>query len=269
MNLPLFILDTFTSTRFKGNPAAVCCLEEPVGHLNMLAVAKELNLPVTAFITKRQGSIGNYSIQYFTPVTEISACGHATLGATAVVSERDNIPTAVFHTMNGVSIATSVENGLISMAYLRYGISQAVVDFEMLNSLHIDNYKSAGYCNELETLFIELESPALLRGISPDYNKLLTSSHVIKEVVITSVSDNDEYDFLLRSFCPWIGIDEDPATGSVHSVLAGFWSERLNKNKLKAFQASERGGEVIVTNDNDTVQIAGRCVNVVKGVLTI
>ncbi len=73
----------------------------------------------------------------------------------------------------------------------------------------------------------------------------------IIEVVVTSISDTPEYDFLLRSFCPWIGIDEDPVTGSVHTVLAGFWKERLGKEQLKAYQASARGGEILVRYYDD------------------
>lgn len=77
------------------------------------------------------------------------------------------------------------------------------------------------------------------------------------------------YDYLLRSFCPWIGIDEDPVTGSVHSVLAGFWTKKLNKNKLKAFQCSERGGELFVTSFSDKVELGGKMITILKGDISL
>lgn len=88
-------------------------------------------------------------------------------------------------------------------------------------------------------------------------------------MVITSLSDDKRYDFLLRSFCPWIGIDEDPVTGSVHSVLAGFWEERLGKKSLTAYQASFRGGEVFVKSFAEKVELGGKSVIVLKGELKL
>jgi predicted PhzF superfamily epimerase YddE/YHI9 len=100
-----------------------------------------------------------------------------------------------------------------------------------------------------------------LRALSPDYSRLVqSSSAVLKEVVVTSRSDHAPYDFLLRSFCPWIGINEDPVTGSVHTVLAHFWKEKLGKNSLTAYQASERGGEVYLKALDNAVELGGNMV---------
>ena len=114
------------------------------------------------------------------------------------------------------------------------------------------------YAKNLKQFFIELEDPLLLKTVQPDFVKLISADNSITEVVLTSVSDVSKYDFILRSFCPWIGIDEDPVTGSVHSVLAGYWRTRLNKNELKAYQASDRGGEIFVTALPGNVEIGGK-----------
>jgi PhzF family phenazine biosynthesis protein len=265
MTVPVYIIDTFTSVAFRGNPTGVCLLPEPVSDQTQLAIAKELNFPVTAFIVPD----GRNNIRYFTPLTEIPACGHATLAAARVTFDRQNADQITFYTINGVAIGITLQNGIIVMTYPRYELEATTINKDLLESLSITGFVSAGICNELETLFIELDSAAVLRAIQPDYKKMVASDPFIKEVVITSVADTRDYDFLLRSFCPWIGIDEDPVTGSVHAVLANFWKQRLHKSKLKAYQCSERGGELLITAFDDKVELGGKTVVLMKGEMTI
>lgn len=269
MKFPAYIIDTFTKTPFTGNPTGVCYLPKEISAASMLSIAKELNFPVTAFVLKKEADADAYAIRYFTPLMEIPACGHATLAAVKVVQIQAATHINKFYTINQTVIETISKDELIMMSYPKYELSPYTPSQEIIDSLHIHTYKTAGYSAQLETLFIELESPALLRTLQPDYPKLLASSNIIKEVVITSVSDKEHYDYLLRSFCPWIGIDEDPVTGSVHSVLAGFWKERLNKNNLKAYQASARGGELLIQSFEDKVEIGGKTVIVLQGEINL
>lgn len=255
MQLPTYIIDTFTAPGLTGNPTAVCYVEKNADDNTMQTIATELNFPVTAFINKLTDE---YQIKYFTPTTQIPACGHATLAAAKAAQLHDGITSPTFKTTINIIIKTSAESDVIMMRYPKYNLQPIEISEAMLQSLQLKNYKSAGYCTELEAIFIELDDAATLKTIQPDYPKLVASHAITKEVVITSVSDDKNYDFLLRSFCPWIGIDEDPVTGSVHSVLAGLWGEKLNKNELKAYQASERGGEILVRNYNDKAEIGGR-----------
>jgi PhzF family phenazine biosynthesis protein len=271
MQITTYILDTFTSVPFKGNPTAVCLLTDEVNADKMLLIANELSLPVTAFITKSLQHNDQYSIRYFTSVTEIPACGHATLAAAKVammVTEEDNNQRQ-FITINNVVIDTECDDALVFLYYPQYNMQPYEVSESTLNGLGIGSYKTAGICEELETLFIELNDPKALRNVQPDYPMLVNSNNAIKEVVITSVSDTDEFDFLLRSFCPWIGIDEDPVTGSVHSVLAEFWQQRLGKSSMKVFQASPRGGEVFVEVLDDRVKLGGDTVMIMKGEISL
>jgi len=265
--MQFFWLDTFTSNAFGGNPTPVCYLTDDIDNASMLSIAKEFNQPVTAFIKRL--SEEKYSIQYVTPTTEIPACGHATLAAAAVVSQVDEIERAFFLTKNNRTIETVVKDGLVNMSYPKYEIKDAKPSQQLLDSMDIDTYSMAGICDELETLFIELQNAEELKRVSPDYQKMVTSSDDIKEVVITSVSDDEGYDYLLRSFCAWIGIDEDPVTGSVQAALAPYWSARLNKKVLKACQASERRGEFVVHIKDDEVTISGDYVLLLKGEIKI
>jgi len=269
MRSNFFVIDTFTSTPFKGNPTGVCITPQKLSTDQMLSIARKLNFPVTAFIEKHTTPQSACTIKYFTPTTEIPACGHATLASAKVIFELDSIVATTFTTIEGLAIAVRLENEIVVMSYPVYLMETAEVSKELLDSLALCNYKSAGYCKELQTLFIELDDPAVLKSLQPDFKQLVSSSDKIKEVVITSISDIAGYDYLLRSFCPWIGIDEDPVTGSVHSVLGGFWKTRLNKTTLKAFQCSERGGELFVTAYGDKVELGGKTVTILKGEISL
>jgi PhzF family phenazine biosynthesis protein len=170
-----------------------------------------------------------------------------------------------FTTIHNLKIKAVWENDIVWLSYPVYSLNQYVPEKELMKSLGLSRYLSAGICVELETLFIELENATTLKAINPDYALLIKSNTEIKEVVITSVSDESQYDFMLRSFCPWIGIDEDPVTGSVHSVLAAFWKVRLGKEMLTAYQASSRGGEVFVKSFEERVELGGKSVVVLRG----
>lgn len=268
MLIPIYIVDSFTSTKFKGNPTAVCVLKNRLDYDIMHSIARELNFPVTAFIGITAEN-NNYNICYFTITGEIPACGHATLAAAKVVSELISNDSTQFKTVENITIKTKRKDEIIFMTYPKFTTVNFDIPKGTLKSLGITHYNPVGFCKELETLFIELEDPKQLRELQPNYKLLTESTNQVKEIVITSVSDNVGYDFLLRSFCPWIGIDEDPVTGSVHSVLAGFWKNKLGKNELTAYQESERGGEIEVKAFDDKVELGGRATIVLKGELIL
>jgi len=260
----VFIIDTFTSVPYRGNPTAVCFVTDGANSNELLSIAAELNLPVTAFIINTKNK-DEFKIRYFTSTTEIPACGHATLAAARILFEEHSNEALYFTTIHKIKIKAVWENGTVWLSYPVYTLNQYVPEKELMKSLGLSRYLSAGICVELETLFIELEDATTLKAINPDYTLLIKSNTEIKEVVITSVSDESRYDFMLRSFCPWIGIDEDPVTGSVHSVLATFWKARLGKEMLTAYQASSRGGEVFVKSFEEQVELGGKSVIVMRG----
>lgn len=271
MKLSTWFIDTFTSTPFKGNPSWVCLIEEELSSDVMQSIANELNCPVTAFIKKKPGTNNSFDIRYFTPITEITACGHGTLASAKFVVHQQSAGNAfVFHTVNEVAIRTVMnEDGTIMMTYPAYKLEDWVVDDRLVAALGLGNYKTVGYSQDLETLFIELESVEALRTIQPDYQKMVASNDEIKEVVITCASNTPEFDYYLRSFCPWIGIDEDPVTGSVHGVLGNFWKKRVHKEKMSAHQASPRGGNLVIRAFDDRVEIGGSAVILLKGEMNL
>ena len=268
MTLPIYIVDSFTSRAFAGNPTAVCIAAEALEYDKMLNIAREMNCPVTAFLTKREKDL--YDIRYFTTITEISACGHGTLGSSKIIlNEFTDRPSIDFHTIDDIKIRAAISGENILMTYPVLMMEDFQVPEQLLSSLGIKSYKTHGYSPQLETLFIELDDSNLLKKIRPDFDRLRLSNDVIKEVVLTAPADESPFDYILRSFCPWIGIDEDPVTGSVHSVLGPFWSRQLKKTNMKVYQASRRGGEILVNAFDDRVEIGGNSVIILRGEIII
>lgn len=267
MKFNLFFVDAFSSTPFRGNPTSVCYVNTLPSPGQMQTIAAELNLPVSVFICKRPEHENHYDIRYFTPITEIPACGHGTLGAARIAMMMEQTGLITFHTAEGRALAATARKDNIMMSYPRFDWRPTQPEKETLQSLGIDHFLAAAFSPELETLFIEIESAAQLKNIQPDYARMVQSSNTIAEVVVTTASDDPNFDYLLRSFCPWIGIDEDPVTGSVHSVLGVYWQHRLQKNKLKAYQASQRSGEILIDASVDKIDIGGKTVIVMQGQL--
>lgn len=265
MKIDTYILDTFTSERFRGNPTAVCVSKNQLDSGLMHNIAMELGFPVTAFCTLAASS-EPIQIRYFTITGEIPACGHATLGAAYVLLEPHSDRVS-FVTGEGLKLQAKADEKGIFLTYPKYEARPYDVTQEFFDSLGLEK-QSATFCAELETVFIEVE-PVVLRSLAPDFKRLIASNSDCKEVVVTSISDDSRYDFLLRSFCPWIGIDEDPVTGSVHSVLTPMWASKLGKSGLTAYQASKRGGVVRVRDNKDSVEIGGDCVFVLSGEMPV
>jgi predicted PhzF superfamily epimerase YddE/YHI9 len=256
--MKVYFIDTFTVTPGSGNPTVVCFPPDKLTEQEMQSLARDWQVPVSAFVHARADE--QYDIRYFTTTTEIPACGHATLAAARAVFDNEVKHKVSFVTIENLILDAEQRSSIIVMTYPSYTLADYAVSPGILHSLQLTSCKSSGLCTELESLFIELDDPALLRNLQPDYRAMMDSDPSLKEIVITSKSDDPAYDFLLRSFCPWIGIDEDPVTGSVHSVLAGFWEKRLHKKELVAWQASPNGGKLFVRSFEDKVELGGESV---------
>ncbi|MEW5313330.1 MAG: hypothetical protein WDW38_004907 [Sanguina aurantia] len=111
-----------------------------------------------------------------------------------------------------------------------------------------------------------------LRDMRPDTAAMMlaVSKSVVSGVVVTLHEDDSEFDFVSRFFGPWMGITEDPVTGSAHTVLGPYWADRLGKTTLSARQCSARGGELTVRVDESAgrVLITGSAVIVIRGSFT-
>lgn len=269
MNILTYIVDAFTDEAFKGNPAGICILEENIDEDMMQAIAMELNLSETAFVKKIGES--NYSIRYFSPKMEIPFCGHATLGSSKVILDKNNLETVTFHTKNGLQISSIVEDEYITMEFPVYETQEESISLKMLKALGLQKIENARYAVEPKMLLIEISSSKELFDLEPNFNLLVKSNKTINGVIVTANSQNTRYDFYSRYFWPWSGSNEDPVTGAAHSVLSKYWADKLSKIELKAFQASKRGGYLnLKLNEAHTLlKVKSNAVIVLKGTINI
>lgn len=264
MKIKTFIVDAFTDKAFKGNPAGVCLLDEPIESILMQSIANELNLSETAFITKIKDE--KFNIRYFTPTTEIGFCGHATLASAKVLITKQNKNHIAFNTFHNLKISAENEGQCIKMNFPLYGTIDYSVPQELYDAFGINDPVGKGWAKELDMLVIEVESKQILEGLQPNFEKAIQSSDEIREVVVTSRSTNKEYDFYSRCFCPWVGINEDPVTGAAHSVLAKYWGDKLNTSCLNAYQVSRRGGHMKLNiTSNNTLDVRSNAVITFEG----
>ena len=242
MKIQTFIVDSFTDQPFSGNPAGVCLLEKALDYGLMQNIATELNLSETAFILPIQEKKNSYSIQYFTPTVEVDFCGHATLAAAKVTLEKTGASEVQFQTVHNLELKALKGEKDIILYFPIYQTVNHAFDKQLLEAFGIKNPIAVKYAKDLDMVVVEIADKETLINLKPDFQKAVNTSTSIKELVVTCKSNDDEYDFYSRCFCPWIGINEDPVTGAAHAVLASYWATELNKSEMKAFQLSKRGG---------------------------
>lgn len=267
-SIPLFQVDAFTNQPYAGNPAAVCILRQPENVAWMQAVASEMNLSETAFIVPEK-DVHSFNLRWFTPITEVDMCGHATLASAHILWETGMLPAeqpVSFYTKSGLLVCRNNGNWpepkWIEMDFpstpekpipipeglqLALGISPKYVGMSQFDYL------------------VEVDSEETVRNLKPNFTLLKTFS--VRGVIVTAPSSAPEFDFVSRFFAPAVGINEDPVTGSAHCCLAPFWGHRLEKVTMKAYQASARGGVVKLELLNQRVLISGQALTVLKGTL--
>ncbi|KAL6850494.1 hypothetical protein ACP4OV_021121 [Aristida adscensionis] len=284
------VVDAFAAGPFKGNPAAVCLLEDAADERWMQSVAAEFNLSETAFLLRNSSpSAGagaaapRFQLRWFTPVAEVDLCGHATLASArflfaSVLAEHD--AAVEFTTKSGILTAKKVPApaaaGVSGEGSMFIELDFPMIDVvechpaevpsipETLNGASVVSvHKSAA-----GDLIVELSSGEKLASISPNISEIKVCSG--PGLILTGPAPTGSYyDFFTRYFAPNFGIDEDPVTGSIHCVLAPYWGGKLGKQKLTAFQASPRGGTLYLELEPAArrVRIQGEAVIVMTGTL--
>lgn len=263
--IPIYHVDAFTSEPFKGNPGAVAFLDKPASPEWMQNIAAEMNLSETAFIVPREDN--GFDLRWFTPTVEIELCGHGTLLTAHALWESGKLNAtqeARFHTLSGELIARK-NNDFIEMDFPVIRNRNEQIPETAINAIGLSGKKfiSSRGVRENDNYIVEVESESLVRSLQPDFKQLLDALQC--GVIVTARSETSKFDFISRFFDPAYGIDEDPVTGSAHCMLAPYWSDKLNKNNLKAYQASSRGGEVNVRLNGDRVILSGKAVTVMVG----
>jgi PhzF family phenazine biosynthesis protein len=262
MTLHITQVDSFTNRPFAGNPAGVCILSKAAAEAWMLNVASEMNLAETAFLVPQRDG---YDLRWFTPTVEVDLCGHATLASAHVLWEDGHLePTAQarFHTKSGLLTADKrdswIELDFPSTPPAPADAPPGLIDALGAKALFIGRSKF--------DYLVELADETTVRKLDPD---LAAIGRVpARGVIVTSRANKGRYDFVSRFFAPQSGVSEDPVTGSAHCALAPYWSAKLGKKELMAYQASARGGEIRLRLEGDRVRLGGQAVTVLRGELT-
>jgi predicted PhzF superfamily epimerase YddE/YHI9 len=267
---PLHIINAFVvaSNPFSGNPAAVCLLNQPREESWLQSVAAQMNLSETAFLLPIERS-SNWELRWFTPRAEVDLCGHATLASAHFLWQNRFVPAehpAIFRTRSG-QLSCNKSGDWIEMDFpAEPPIPGDDAPPQLLTALNASGQIVGKKRNRFDYL-IELPHEEALRSLKPDLRALATLR--IRGIIVTARSSDSKYDFVSRFFAPAVGVDEDPVTGSAHCCLAPYWSAKLGKSEMVAYQASPRGGIVRVTAKGDRVLLAGQAVTVLSGALCV
>lgn len=255
-----FIVAAFTDTAFRGNPAGVClCDGAPPAPATMQAIAAELRQPETAFVS-RDGD--GWAIRWFSPVTEVELCGHATLAAAAVLWATGAAAQAqIAFDSAGGPLAAERDGGLIWLDFPALPGVAAPPPPEVAACVDVAWIAAARHG---ERWLLECADAGAVRSARPDFARLRATG--IRSLILTAPSDVAGYDIVSRNFAPIVGVDEDQVTGSAHACLAPHWRGRLGP-ALTCWQASPRGGAVRTRLAGDRVALGGSAVIAFSGVL--
>ncbi len=258
---PLYQLDAFTSGPFTGNPAAVCVLKEWLSDDIMQKIALENNLSETAFIVP-DGS--EWLIRWFTPLTEVDLCGHATLASSFVVMNilQPGRETVVFGTEKMGVLKVRKKGDMFELDFPADTLHKCTLPDLIKESMGKDPLDC--FMGRSDYLLLYRTEKDIL-DLKPDFGKLKKADG--RGVIATA--PGSDTDFVSRFFAPQAGIDEDPVTGSAHTTLTPFWSGRLGKTTMKARQLSPRGGYLECTLTGDRTLIAGHALLYLKGEISI
>jgi PhzF family phenazine biosynthesis protein len=265
----LHIVDAFADTPFRGNPAAVCVMNEPGEESWMQSVASEMNLSETAFLVPA-GEPGSFGLRWFTPKAEVRLCGHATIGGAHVLWSENLAPANEalrFATHSGELTAVRRDGGWIELDFPALEAHETAPPMELLIATGAEPVYAG---RSRDDMLIELASEDEVRRLAPDFAALLEIPNIRGLIATARATDpNCGYDFVSRFFAPAVGVNEDPVTGSAHCVLGPHWSLRLGKTELTGYQASSRGGLVKVGVAGDRIKLRGQAITVLRGSLTV
>jgi PhzF family phenazine biosynthesis protein len=259
MEIPIYQVDAFSSHVFRGNPAAVCPLENWLPDDTLQAIASENNLAETAYFVPTGQ---RFHLRWFTPGCEVDLCGHATLASAFVLFQYLNQPgeTIFFDTKSG-ELTVTRSGDLLTMDFPSRPPKTIEADPRVVAAI-------GG--NPLEVLaardvVLAYETEAEVLALSPDMAALSKLDHF----GFIATAPGTKSDFVSRFFAPAKGVPEDPVTGSAHSTLIPYWAKKLGKTELLARQVSKRTGELYCKLEGDRVKIAGHAAPYLKGTISV
>jgi len=254
-SIPFFQVDAFADRPLTGNPAAVMPLERWLDDRLMLAIAAENNLSETAFTVPSDSDDSDFDLRWFTPAAEVELCGHATLAAGHILMTGHLVR---FATKSGMLIV-SRRDELLELDMRAANLTE-VREPELCAALGLPDspiWLADGYN---DAAVIEVSDETAVRSVAPDFRALKA---IHRMPVVTARGQH--HDVVSRVFVPYLGIDEDPVTGSAHAALVPYWTQRLGRAEFVALQASQRSGMLYCRQEGDRAVLGGHCQTVIVG----
>ncbi|HGM5581184.1 TPA: PhzF family phenazine biosynthesis protein [Pseudomonas putida] len=262
MQLEIFQVDAFSAEPFGGNPAAVIPLERWLPDDVLQRIAEENNLSETAYFVRNDKG---YDLRWFTPAVEVDLCGHATLASAWVLFEQlgEKAEVLRFYTRSGELRVSRCADGLLAMDFPAKQPVKVDIPEGLLKALGLP---SASALYRSDDFVVVIDDAALLDPLKPDFVAL--SAFDVRGIAVTAPGRG--FDFVTRWFGPRVGVNEDPVTGSAHTTLAPYWSERLGKLSLSCEQGGARKGQLhCEVPGNGRVIISGRGALYMRGTVFI
>ncbi|GIO40644.1 PhzF family phenazine biosynthesis protein [Paenibacillus apis] len=262
-----YVVDAFSEQLFKGNPAGVCISDSFPDARLMQNIAMENNLSETAFLVPREQQ-GHFDLKWYTPELEIELCGHATIASAYVVHHHvdSSLKEISFHTLSGV-LTISVHEPLYELDFPSrppvYSNTTELLE-EVLGSTPVETFMTV---NDIGIRYYAvLENELQVRSFAPDFAKIKA---IPGNFGLVLTAKGDKEDFVSRFFAPAAGVNEDPVTGSIHTTLIPYWTDKLGKSKLIARQVSKRGGVLYCEHKGERVKIGGHAIQYLEGELLV
>jgi len=260
MKIKMYQVDAFTAKLFGGNPAAVCPLENWLSDEMLHNITMENNLAETAFYVNEKEGL---RIRWFTPTVEVVLCGHATLATAQVLFHHEGFKgdEITFNSKSG-PLRVKKNGDLITLDFPADIVKPSAITEELekaFNILPVEVWKGK------TDYMLVYNSEDDINNLAPDFRILRKAP--VRGVIVTSKGNTS--DFVSRFFAPGSGIDEDPVTGSAHTLLTPYWAGKLGKNNLTAIQLSPRKGHLQCSVSGDRVLIGGNAKTYLTGMIEV
>ena len=280
----------FTQHLQGGNPAGIVLTQATLSNHTMRCIADILN-PVSETVFIFPSETADYRFRFFTSLSEIGMCAHATIGAFFAlhrkISSQEDMVTCQVETACGVfPVTLHFTDGTLTTVMMNQGVPTLIdpsVDpaplCEIL-SISSTDLMSTLPLQILSTgrpkLMVPLRSRDILNNLHPDFSHMIAFCDEIGAtgVHVFTFDTVDAHSFIhCRHFAPGVGVDEDPATGNSNAALAGYL---LNNDKLRGEHftveqgyAMGRPSHLQITVDSQTgeVSVGGHALIVMEGTL--
>ena len=254
-SIPFFQVDAFADRPLTGNPAAVMPLERWLDDATMQAIATENNLSETAFTVPNESDDADFDLRWFTPASEVELCGHATLASGHVLMAGESVR---FATKSGTLIVTRRDD-LLELDMRAANLSE-MREPQLCRVLGVPDSPVSLADGYNDAAIVEVADEEAVRALQPDFAAL---KNIQRMAVVTA--RGREQDVASRVFVPYLGINEDPVTGSAHAALVPYWTKRLGRSEFTALQASARTGVIHCRLEGDRAILGGHCHTVIVG----